>query len=438
MRPPSPPEVQDAGGGDPQPERDPIRELQERRTAVQGASPRLPVRDLLAEAGAGLLARPARVALTVLGTVVGVAALVATLGLSKTASNQIVGRFDAVASTDIVVSPARRGAKTLASVLPFRAEDSLQYLRGVVAAGSLSDVNVQGQLVSSVPVNDPQGLTRFQLPIKAASPGLWRAVRATLATGRFPDAGHSASGARIAVLGPNAAQRLNISRVDQRPAIYIGDRLYLVVGILKGVQRQPSLLGAVTIPEGTAQREFGLVAPGLAQIETAVGATDLIAKQAPLALSPTHGEELKVAAPPNPKELRGGIQNDLNALFVLLGAVSLLVGAIGIANVTLVSVLERVGEIGLRRALGAARRHIAAQFLVESSAMGALGGVVGASIGTLVVVGISAMRTWTPVLDPWIPLAAPLLGAFIGLISGTYPAIRASRMEPVDALRAGT
>jgi ABC-type antimicrobial peptide transport system permease subunit len=363
---------------------------------------------------------------------------VATLGLSKTASNQIVGHFDAVASTDIVVSPARRGAKTAASVLPFRAEDSLQYLHGVVAAGSLSDVNVLGDLVSSVPGNDPTGLTRLQLPVKAASPGLWRAVRAKLSTGRFPDAGHSARGDRVAVLGRNAAERLNIDRVDQRPAIFIGDRLYLVIGILASVERQPSLAGAITIPEGTAAREFGLPAPGLAQIETRVGATDLIARQAPLALSPTHASDLKVAAPPNPRELRGAIRNDLNALFVLLGGVSLLVGAIGIANVTLVSVLERVGEIGLRRALGAARRHIAAQFLVESSAMGALGGLIGASLGVLVVVGISALRTWTPVLDPWIPLAAPLLGAVIGLVSGTYPALRAARMEPVDALRAGT
>jgi ABC-type antimicrobial peptide transport system permease subunit len=408
----------------------------EAENAALGSS--LPLRDLLAESSAALLARPARVALTVLGTVVGVAALVATLGLSKTASNQIVGRFDAVASTDIVVSPARRGAKTAASVLPFRAEDRLQYLRGVVAAGSLSDVNVSGELASSVPGNDPTGLNRFQLPVKAASPGLWRAVRAKLSTGRFPDAGHSARGDRVAVLGPNAAARLNVDRVDQRPAICIGDRLYLVIGILAGVDRQPSLNGAITIPEGTAAREFGLVAPGLAQIETKVGATDLIARQAPLALSPTQASELKVAAPPDPRELRGAVRNDLNALFVLLGGVSLLVGAIGIANVTLVSVLERVGEIGLRRALGAARRHIAAQFLVESSAMGALGGIIGASLGTLVVVGISATRTWTPVLDPWIPLAAPLLGAVIGLGSGTYPAFRASRMEPVDALRAGT
>jgi predicted lysophospholipase L1 biosynthesis ABC-type transport system permease subunit len=240
------------------------------------------------------------------------------------------------------------------------------------------------------------------------------------------------------VLGPNAARRLNITRIDQQPAVFLDDRLYAVIGILRSVERQPSLLGAMVMPEGTAAREYGLAAPGLAQIETRIGAVDLIARQAPVALAPTQTRQLRVAAPPDPRELRGAIRNDLNALFVLLGGVSLLVGAIGIANVTLVSVLERVGEIGLRRALGAARRHIAAQFLVESSAMGALGGIIGASIGTLVIVAISAARTWTPVLDPWIPLAAPLLGALIGLLSGTYPAIRAARMEPVDALRAGT
>jgi macrolide transport system ATP-binding/permease protein len=410
----------------------------DRADRAPAARPRLPLRDLLVEAGGGLLARPARVALTVLGTVVGVAALVATLGLSKTASNQIVGRFDEVASTDIVVSPARRGARTASSVLPFRVEDRLQRLNGVVAAGSLSDVNVGRDLVSSVPVDDPIKRTQFQLPVKAASPGLWRAVRARLATGRFPDAGHSARADRVVVLGPNAARQLNVTRVDQQPAVFIGDRLYLVIGILDRVQRQPSLLGALIMPEGTAAAEYGLQAPALAQVETRVGAVELIARQAPLVLSPTQSAQLKVSAPPNPRELKGAIRNDLNALFVLLGGVSLLVGAIGIANVTLVSVLERVGEIGLRRALGAARRHIAAQFLVESTAMGALGGIIGASIGVLVVVAISASRTWTPVLDPWIPLAAPLLGAVIGLVSGTYPAVRAARMEPVDALRAGT
>jgi putative ABC transport system permease protein len=403
-----------------------------------GAGPSMNPRDLLAESFAGLLARPARVALTVLGTVIGVGALVATLGLSKTAGSQIVGHFDALAATDIVVSPSVRGGGARAAVLPWDAEARLRRLNGVVAAGTLSDVDVRGQLVRSVPINDPLAAGATQLPMKAASPGIFRAVHAQLSAGRFFDPGHSRRGDRVVVLGVNAARRVGISRVDDQPAIFIGDRLYVVIGLLSAVRRQPTLLGAVIMPEGTARREFGLVAPALAQVETRVGAFDLIARQAPVALSPANPKLLKVAAPPDPRDLRGAVKNDLNALFLLLGGVSLLVGAIGIANVTLVSVLERVGEIGLRRALGAGRQHVAGQFLLESTAMGLAGGVIGASAGTLVIVAVSAANTWTPVLDPWVPLGAPLLGALIGLLSGTYPAMRAAALEPVEALRAGT
>ena len=135
--------------------------------------------------------------------------------------------------------------------------------------------------------------------------------------------------------------------------------------------------------------------------------------------------------------MRQAVERDLTLLFLTLGAVSLLVGAIGIANVTLVSVMERTGEIGLRRALGATRRHIALQFLLESSAIGIVGGILGASLGTLVVVGVSAYQSWTPVLDPFVPFAAPLVGGLTGFLAGTYPSLRAARMEPVEALRAG-
>jgi ABC-type antimicrobial peptide transport system permease subunit len=226
--------------------------------------------------------------------------------------------------------------------------------------------------------------------------------------------------------------------VDQQPAVYLGDRLYLVVGLLASVERQASLLGSAILPEGTARRDFGLAAPASAQIETAVGAVESVVREAPVALAPSSPTLLKVAAPPDPRTLRGAVENDLNALFLLLGGVALLVGALGIANVTLVSVLERVGEIGLRRALGASRRHIAGQFLLESTVMGVLGGIIGASLGVLVVVAVSASRTWTPVLDPWAPIAAPVVGGLVGLLSGTYPALRAAALQPVDALRSGT
>ena len=173
------------------------------------------------------------------------------------------------------------------------------------------------------------------------------------------------------------------------------------------------------------------------QIDTVLGAAQLIGRQAPIALSPNDPDRLDVSVPSEPKAVKAKVEEDINALFLLLGGVSLLVGALGIANVTLVSVLERVGEIGLRRAVGAARRHIAAQFLVESTILGFLGGLLGASLGAVVIVGVSVAKDWVPVLDPRIPLLAPLAGALIGLLSGVYPAWRAASIEPIAALRAG-
>jgi hypothetical protein len=251
--------------------------------------PHMELRDLFSEAAAGLMARPARVALTVLGTVIGVAALVATLGLSKTASNQIVGRFDAVAATDVVVTPvpaAQRSGGGASNVIPWDAESRMRRLNGVAEAGTLAEVNVRGALVRSVPINDPLGSSEVQLPVRAASPGLWPAVRANLVAGRFPDQGHSARGDRVAVLGINAAQRLGITSLDQQPAIFLGDRLYQVIGLVGGVERQVSLLGSMAIPNGTARQEFGVAAPSSVQIETEVGAVELIVRQAPEALNP--------------------------------------------------------------------------------------------------------------------------------------------------------
>jgi ABC-type antimicrobial peptide transport system permease subunit len=405
------------------------------RSARRANRSRLSTRDLAGEVVASLLARPWRAVLTALGTVIGVAALVATLGLSKTAGNQIVGHFDELAATDVTVA-AKTGRTGLAETsLPWDAEARIGRLNGVRSVGALSDLDLRGQLVRAVPVNDPRGQTEFQLAVKAASPGLFDAVRATLASGRTIDAVHSERAERVAVLGPAAAERLHVQRLDNQPAIYVGEHVYVVIGVLDDVGRQASLLSSVIIPEGTARRDFGLRSPTTVQIETEIGAASLIAEQAAVALLPNQPSLLKVTAPPEPRRVKAAVQNDLDSLFLLLGGVSLLVGAIGIANVTLVSVLERVGEIGLRRALGAARRHIAAQFLLESTTLGLAGGVLGAAAGTIVIVTVAATRTWSPVLDPWVPLVAPLVGAATGLVSGTYPALRAATLEPIEALR---
>ena len=164
-------------------------------------------------------------------------------------------------------------------------------------------------------------------------------------------------------------------------------------------------------------------------IDTELGAAQLIATQAPLALSPNDPAAVRVGAPASLQRSRDGVENDVNSLFLVLGIVTLVVGAIGIANVTLVTVLERVGEIGLRRSMGAARRHIAYQFLMESATMGLLGGIVGASVGVVRHRRrVGRCDAWTPVLDAGVAAGrAAARHRASACWPALYPALRAAR-----------
>jgi len=274
------------------------------------------LRDLFDEAIAGMFARPGRMALTMLGIVIGITALVATLGLSRTASNRILGQFDELAATEIVVTAKSGPSGANPNAIPWDAPARLRRLNGVTSAGTLSPVDVGDALVSSSLVKDPRSQTAFNLSVQAASPGLFQTVRADLKTGRFPDLGHSHRADRVAVLGPGAALKLGIVSVQQLPAIAIGDKLYMVIGILRDVARQPDLLGSVIIPEGTARHDFRLASPGSVVIETRIGAASLIAKQTPLALRPDNPTALKIASPPEPQRVKDAVKSDLNVLFL--------------------------------------------------------------------------------------------------------------------------
>ncbi|MCU1360605.1 MAG: hypothetical protein JWN99_1894 [Ilumatobacteraceae bacterium] len=398
-------------------------------------------RRLVDEAVDGVLARPTRLALTTFGAALGIASMVATTGLAQTAANQVSRQFDAVAATQISViaratpDPSGSGEQVLVP-LPWDSEQRVDRLAGVVASGTVSPVRNQ-MPVRTIAAVDPTGPPSLTLPLIAASPGLFDAISAHVDTGRVFDAGHDARADQVAVLGAKAAERLHINRVDNAPTVFVDGRPFAVIGIVDSAARHTEILDAVIVPDQTARRYFALESPASVQIQIDLGAAPSVGHQAPIALSPGRPDAIAAAVPSAPGDLRESVEGDVNILFLILGAVALLAGAVGIANVTLLSVMDRISEIGLRRAIGATRRDIATQFLLESGIVGLLGGLAGASSGVLVIVGVSMNRDWTPVLDLRLALAAPFVGAIIGTIAGAYPSWRACRIEPIDALRAG-
>ncbi|HET6479178.1 MAG TPA: ABC transporter permease [Actinoplanes sp.] len=397
----------------------------------------LDLRDLGGEVLAGIAVRPARTVLTVLGTVLGIGALVTTLGVATTAGNQIAGRFDAVTATEVTVDIPEPITPGSPPVVAWGSLDDLIRLNGVEAAAAyVTTVAGQEPNVRANAVRDPERVLDRVLPVVGATADLPAAVRASVAGGRFFDAGHIERRDRVAVLGAQAAEQLGLTRVDNQPAVFIDDKPFTVVGILGPVGQpdQQALAGSVIVPWTAGADAVKLGPARTVVVATALGAASLIAQQAPVALSPNDPAAVRVNAPPDPA-VRTGVADDISGLLLILGLVSLVVGGLGIANVTLVTVMERTAEIGLRRALGARRRHIAAQFLLESAVIGLLGGIIGASGGVIAVVLVSVGRDWTPVLSLWPVLAAPAAGAFVGLVAGLYPALRSARMQPVEALR---
>lgn len=396
------------------------------------------LRDLLAEAIAGTLQRPARSALTALGTVLGVGTFVAVLGLTATATGQIGERFNELTATEVTVQDS---GGTDASLLPpaftADADARVRTLNGVTGAGVYWPVRLPAEaVVRAAPVGgsaDGQAV-----PVVAASSGVLDAAGARFTEGRGWDTFHDRRGEHVTVIGSGLAARLGITTLETQPAVFIGDVPFTVIGILADTERKADLLLSVLIPRTTAERTWGSPQDGQRAamlITTELGAARQVADEAPYALRPDHPDYFKTVPPPDPRSLRDDVGSDLGTLFLLLAGICLVIGAVGIANTTLVAVMERTGEIGLRRALGARGHHIGAQFVAESGVLGALGGLVGTSLGTLAVVATSAARDWTPVIAPATVAAAPAIGLATGLLAGLYPAWRAARVEPVEALR---
>lgn len=400
---------------------------------------RFGIQDLFAESSSGIGSRPGRLAMTTLSTVLGIASLVVTVGFAQTSAAQIASQFDAVAATQVVIEPGTQDGASgeVATVrLPWDAPARVERLAGVVRAGLVADVEVAAR-IGAVLVNDPAAPPVASPSLVAASAGLLEAVRGDVVAGRWFDDGHDARADRVAVLGERAAERLGIARVDGQPSIFIGTIAYTVLGIVGDVERRSDILDAVVIPMGTARTDLELRAAQELQVRIDAGAGPVVSRQAPIALDPNAPDQFDVVAPSTSTALRDDVQADVELVFVVLGAIALLAGGLGIASVTMLSVSERTGEIGLRRALGASSRQIAGQFLLESIVIGLLGGLIGASLGVATIVGIAVSQQWTPVLDPWLATGSALLGAVVGAVAGAHPARRAAGIEPVDALRSG-
>jgi putative ABC transport system permease protein len=393
--------------------------------------------------------RPGRAVLTMLGTVLGVGAFVGVLGLTATGAGQISHQFTVLEDTTVTVEdngPASNVAPpntNPAIGFPADADAIADHINGVTAAGVWWPVSLPqntsftGSLALSAAASQTVSLL-------AASPGAVQAMGVTMVAGAPLTTYENDTRQHVAMIDATTAAALGVSpaRLASHPAVFVGGIAYTLTGIYSSAQRVVTDESAMLIPENTALADYGNPQPGIGNqneaqmvVATRTGAAQAVARQIAAAELPTDASRLVVTSPPSPQNLQSEVSGDLAGLFLILALISLLIGAVGIANTTLVAVLERTEEIGLRRAVGARPRHIAAQFLAESTALGTLGGLVGTCIGVGTVVIFAAAKNWTAVLNPAYTLPAPLIGSIVGLLAGAYPALRAARTSPLAALR---
>lgn len=395
--------------------------------ALQVSAPRLRARDLAAEAIRTTLYRPLRSLLTAIGTLLGAAAFVATLGISATASAQITADFDAYRTTEVLVRPVDPESPDLAW-LGVEALDRLRDLNGVINAGPRL-TGRDTELTRSM--SGPGGGTRVRLV--GATPSAIAVMGPHLVHGRTFADFHEETASPVILLSQSVADALRLSRTNV--AVFVDGRALTVIGIYDDVNRGSDVLISAIVPHSLAEAMTTTTPEREVMIETSAGAAAIIAGQARLALRPEGPEALEVVAAPDPAAFRQGIESDVRSLSLLLAVVISLLGLVSIMNATTANMLTRVPEIGLRRAVGARARHIFAQIVSEGAVLGLLGSWFGALLGVAVVIGVSLAQGWAPVLDLRVGVGVSLGGAAIGLLGGLLPAIRAVRITPVDALR---
>jgi putative ABC transport system permease protein len=392
------------------------------------APSRIGAADVVRTGSLGLRTRRLRAGLSALGIAIGIASMVAVLGISESSKADLLAQLDELGTNLLRVAPGQSFFGDEAK-LPESAPAMLGRVGGVqrvAAVRDLTDVTVRrNDLVDAV---ETGGIT-----VTAADPSLASTVAARLRRGRFLDA--ATARYPTVVLGAGAAEQLGIDDTGSR--VYIGGRWFTVIGILEPVALASALDGSALIGFDAAERWFGADRDATTIYVRAdpdaieAGARDLLGSTA----NPEAPEEVEVSRPSDALEARAAAKTAFTSLFLGLGAVALLVGGVGIANVMVISVLERRSEVGLRRALGATRRHVGAQFACESLLLAAAGGAVGVVLGALVTAGYAESRGWTTVVPPAALAGGVAAAVLIGAVAGVYPALRAARLSPTDALR---
>jgi putative ABC transport system permease protein len=376
----------------------------------------------------GLRTRKLRAGLSALGIAIGVAAIVAVLGLSASSQAGLLAEI-AQLGTNLLTVQNGQGFNGDVTELPLAAPGMIARLPGVQqvqSTGQAGGVSVfRSPLIPAIETN--------ALQVQAASLGLPAAVGTSLARGRFLNPATAQQ--PVAVLGAAAAQRLGIDRLFPGERIWVGSTWFYLAGILNPAVLAPGIDSSILIGYPAAQRYLGFDGhPSTIYLRASDSAVqrvdDLLAAQA----SPENPGNVQVSQPSAALTAQADAKSAFNVLFLGLGAVALLVGAIGVANIMVISVLERRSEIGLRRALGATKGHIRVQFLAEAILLSLTGGIAGIAAGAAAVAVYAHAKGWATVIPPlaWVGgLAAAVL---IGAAAGLLPALRAARLSPTQAL----
>jgi putative ABC transport system permease protein len=405
---------------------------------MRAVSGRLALRDGLRVASVGLRARPLRAALSALGIAIGTAAIVAILGLSASSQAGLLAEIDRL-GTNLLTVEAGQSITGQDADLPVEAPGRITLLDHVQVLAHTGLMKHEKVYRSSlIPLGNTGGLQ-----VRATSLNLLSVLNTGIARGSWLNAGTARE--PVAVLGSAAATRLGIDRVHPDQRVWLGGQWFNVAGILKpsplatdidtsalvGYPAAQTYLGYLSIARG--QRQAG--PPSSIYVRARTGHEAAVQSLLARTANPEAPNEVDVSQPSDVLTARAAAAGAFDSLFLGLGVVALIVGAVGVANIMIISVLERRSEIGLRRALGATKGQIRTQFLAESILLAVIGGVVGVLAGIVATAIYASAKSWAVVIpvEAWAGgiASAILIGAFAGLM----PAVRASRMPPTVALR---